>query len=198
LPCDSAERQSRQRLGTVDIAIQPRVSPCPPLRPTGRRSLIRSASCQPWPSGVGGPWSSCSRDQGISGANDGRQCPGYARLLHDVARNEFDIVAAWSADRFGRSLQQLLAFLAELKAKGSISTCTSRAPTPARRELAKGRGIHAVAQAVGLAPPRCGLATWRRRPNQPCRRRHVASSIVAPGGPWAGWRAGELGVGPAS
>jgi DNA invertase Pin-like site-specific DNA recombinase len=35
-----------------------------------------------------------------------------------VARKEFDIVAAWSVDRLGRSLQQLLAFLGELKAKG--------------------------------------------------------------------------------
>jgi DNA invertase Pin-like site-specific DNA recombinase len=32
-------------------------------------------------------------------------------------RKEFDVVAAWSVDRFGRSLQNLLGFLAELQAK---------------------------------------------------------------------------------
>jgi DNA invertase Pin-like site-specific DNA recombinase len=58
------------------------------------------------------------RDQGVSGTRDEHQRPGFARLLQGVARKEFDIVAAWSVDRLGRSLQQLLAFLGELKAKG--------------------------------------------------------------------------------
>ena len=58
------------------------------------------------------------RDQGVSGTRDAHQRPGFARLLQAVARREVDVVAAWSVDRFGRSLQQLLAFLGELKAKG--------------------------------------------------------------------------------
>src|SRR5207245_6053249 len=40
------------------------------------------------------------------------------KLLHGVARKEFDVVATWSVDRLGRSLQHLLVFLGELKAKG--------------------------------------------------------------------------------
>lgn len=35
-----------------------------------------------------------------------------------MARKEFDLVAAWSVDRLGRSLQDLVATLNELKAKG--------------------------------------------------------------------------------
>jgi len=55
-------------------------------------------------------------DEGISGANERR--PALDRLLQGVARRDFDIVAAWSVDRLGRSLQHLLGVLGELKAKG--------------------------------------------------------------------------------
>lgn len=56
-------------------------------------------------------------DEGISGAKgrDGR--PGLDALLKSVARKEIDLVAAWSVDRLGRSLQDLVAFLNELHAK---------------------------------------------------------------------------------
>jgi DNA invertase Pin-like site-specific DNA recombinase len=39
-------------------------------------------------------------------------------LLKAVARREVDMVAAWSVDRLGRSLTDLLDFLRELHAKG--------------------------------------------------------------------------------
>jgi DNA invertase Pin-like site-specific DNA recombinase len=38
-------------------------------------------------------------------------------LLNGVARREFDLIAAWSVDRLGRSLQDLLGFLLELQSK---------------------------------------------------------------------------------
>ena len=44
--------------------------------------------------------------------------PGLDALLQGVARKEFDLVAAWSVDRLGRSLQDLLGTLGELHAKG--------------------------------------------------------------------------------
>jgi len=143
------------------------------------------------------------RDHGISGKNGREKRPAFDRLLLGVSRKDFDIVAAWSVDRLGRSLQHLLSFLAELKAKGidlylhqqGVDTSTPagkalfqmlgvfaeferamivervqaglrraraqgkrlgrpRVPEPIekaiRRELGKGRGIHAVAQAVGV------------------------------------------------
>jgi DNA invertase Pin-like site-specific DNA recombinase len=39
-------------------------------------------------------------------------------LLKGVARRDFDLVATWSVDRLGRSLQDLVATLGELHAKG--------------------------------------------------------------------------------
>ena len=57
------------------------------------------------------------KDQGICGAKgrDGR--PGLDKLLQAVSRKEFDVVAAWSVDRLGRSLPDLVNILQEMHAK---------------------------------------------------------------------------------
>ncbi|MEQ1754687.1 MAG: recombinase family protein [Micropepsaceae bacterium] len=57
-------------------------------------------------------------DKGISGAKGRDKRPGYEALWQAVARKEIDLVAAWSVDRLGRSLQDLVSFLGELKSKG--------------------------------------------------------------------------------
>ncbi len=56
-------------------------------------------------------------DAGISGAKGRDQRPGFAAMMRAVARREFDMVAAWSVDRLGRSLTDLLEFLKDLHAK---------------------------------------------------------------------------------
>ena len=48
----------------------------------------------------------------------GKDRPGLDALLKGVARREFDMVAAWSVDRLGRSLQDLIEVLSDLHAKG--------------------------------------------------------------------------------
>ena len=57
-------------------------------------------------------------DAGISGTKGRDKRPGYDCLCRGIARREFDQVSAWSVDRLGRSLQELVAFLGELHAKG--------------------------------------------------------------------------------
>jgi DNA invertase Pin-like site-specific DNA recombinase len=57
-------------------------------------------------------------DEGISGAKGRDQRPGFDALLKGVARKEFDMIAAWSVCRLGRSLQDLVAFLADVQARG--------------------------------------------------------------------------------
>jgi DNA invertase Pin-like site-specific DNA recombinase len=57
-------------------------------------------------------------DAGVSGAKGRDKRPGFDRLMIDVARREIDMVAAWSVDRLGRSLTDLLGFLTDLHAKG--------------------------------------------------------------------------------
>jgi DNA invertase Pin-like site-specific DNA recombinase len=54
-------------------------------------------------------------DDGVSGAKAKR--PALDTLRAGVSRKEFDMVAAWSVDRLGRSLQDLLALLGEFQAK---------------------------------------------------------------------------------
>src|SRR6476619_7323484 len=56
-------------------------------------------------------------DAGISGNKGRDRRPQFDAMLKAAARREFDIVAAWSVDRLGRSLQDLLGFLGELHAK---------------------------------------------------------------------------------
>jgi DNA invertase Pin-like site-specific DNA recombinase len=57
-------------------------------------------------------------DEGISGAKGRDKRPGLDKLLMGVARRDFDLIAAWSVDRLGRSLQDLIGILGEVHAKG--------------------------------------------------------------------------------
>ena len=57
-------------------------------------------------------------DAGISGAKGRDKRPGLDAMLKAVNAKEFDMVAAWSVDRLGRSLTDLLAILQGLHDKG--------------------------------------------------------------------------------
>jgi DNA invertase Pin-like site-specific DNA recombinase len=57
-------------------------------------------------------------DEGISGAKSRQDRDGFDRLCKDATRRQFDVVMAWSVDRLGRSLQDLIGFLSELHAVG--------------------------------------------------------------------------------
>lgn len=62
-------------------------------------------------------------DKGISGAKGRDQRPEFNRMQEDATRRKFDIVAAWSVDRLGRSLQDLLGFLGA-KRIACVNVCT--------------------------------------------------------------------------
>lgn len=53
-------------------------------------------------------------DLGISGSKGRNQRPSFDRLHKDAARGRFEVVMAWSIDRLGRSLHDVIAFMAEL------------------------------------------------------------------------------------
>jgi DNA invertase Pin-like site-specific DNA recombinase len=57
-------------------------------------------------------------DAGISGAKGRDKRPGLDAMLKAVNAKEFDMVAAWSVDRLGRSLTDLLGILQGLHDKG--------------------------------------------------------------------------------
>ncbi len=58
------------------------------------------------------------RDEGVSGAKGRDRRPGLDALMKAVSRREIDLVAAWSVDRLGRSLPDLVGLLGELQARG--------------------------------------------------------------------------------
>jgi DNA invertase Pin-like site-specific DNA recombinase len=54
------------------------------------------------------------RDHGISGAKGRDRRPAFDQLHRDASRGKFDVVMAWSVDRLGRSVQDLVSFLMHL------------------------------------------------------------------------------------
>ena len=54
-------------------------------------------------------------DHAISGAKGRDQRPAFDKLQKGAVRKDFDMVAAWSVDRLGRSLQDLVNFLGDIQ-----------------------------------------------------------------------------------
>jgi DNA invertase Pin-like site-specific DNA recombinase len=52
----------------------------------------------------------------ISGAKGRDQRPAFDAMLKDATRRRFDVIMAWSVDRLGRSLLDLIGFLNEIHA----------------------------------------------------------------------------------
>jgi DNA invertase Pin-like site-specific DNA recombinase len=58
-------------------------------------------------------------------------------LLKDATARKVNMIAAWSVDRLGRSLQDLVGFLTDLQALGCHLYLTSKHSTPAHRQAAR-------------------------------------------------------------
>jgi hypothetical protein len=61
---------------------------------------------------------------------------GLDRLLKDATARKINIIAAWSVDRLGRSLQDLVGFLTELQALRCDLYLHHKRSTPARLRAA--------------------------------------------------------------
>ena len=57
-------------------------------------------------------------EAGISGSHGRDKRPGFDAMLKGAVRREFDIVAVWSSDRLGRSLQHLIDVLQTVRMSG--------------------------------------------------------------------------------
>ena len=83
------------------VAIYLRVSTTDQSVLNQRRELIEAAQRHGWQG-------RCEyADEGVSGAKGRDKRPGFDRLCKTITRREVDLVAAWSVDRLGRSLQHL-------------------------------------------------------------------------------------------
>jgi hypothetical protein len=56
------------------------------------------------------------RDHGVSGAKGRDKRPQFHALCREATQRKFDMIMAWSVDRLGRPLQDLVAFLFEIHA----------------------------------------------------------------------------------
>jgi Resolvase, N terminal domain len=56
------------------------------------------------------------KDHGVSGAKGRDERPQFDALCRDAPKRQFDVVMAWSVDRLGRSLQDLVGFVSKLHA----------------------------------------------------------------------------------
>jgi len=106
-------------------------------------------------------------DEGISGAKGRDKRPQFDRLLKEVVRGKIDVVAAWSVDRLGRSLQDLVSFLGELNAAGCDLYLEKQAidtTTPDGRALFQMLGVFAeFERAIIQERIHAGLARAREK-----------------------------------
>jgi DNA invertase Pin-like site-specific DNA recombinase len=85
-------------------------------------------------------------DKGISGAKGRNGRPAFDEMCKDATRRKFDVVMAWSVDRLGRSLQDLISFLTEIHGQGVHLYLHQQAvdtTTPAGRALFQMMGVFA-------------------------------------------------------
>jgi DNA invertase Pin-like site-specific DNA recombinase len=94
------------------VAVYARVSTASQTADNQTQELERLAALRGW------TIVATYRDEGISGAKgrDGR--PALDALLKAATRREFDLIAVWSIDRLGRSLQHLVTTVNDLHAQG--------------------------------------------------------------------------------
>lgn len=57
-------------------------------------------------------------DNGFSGAKGRDQRPAFGRLCQDAMAGKFDLIAAWSVDRLGRSVLHLAQFVEDMRGAG--------------------------------------------------------------------------------
>jgi DNA invertase Pin-like site-specific DNA recombinase len=77
-------------------------------------------------------------DKGISGSKGRDKRPAFDAMLKAAVRREFDMLAVWSSDRLGRSLQHLIEVLQTIRETGIglyIQTQALDTTTPAGRAM---------------------------------------------------------------
>lgn len=121
-------------------------------------------------------------DEGISGAKGRDRRPGFNALHRTIARKEVDMVMAWSVDRLGRSLQDLVGFLGELHGKGVDLYLHQQGldtSTPAGRAMFGMLGVFAeFERSLIQERVRAGLARARAKGRRLGRPRTVTPGVV--------------------
>jgi len=157
----AARRGAQHQMGKPmkRVAIYLRVSTGEQSVDNQRRELHEAAERHGWRIVA-----ECS-DEGVSGASPRR--PAFDRLCKAITRREVDLIAAWSVDRLGRSLAQLVSFLGELHGAGCdlyLHRQGLDTSTPAGRALFGMMGVFAeFERAMVVERTMAGLARARAK-----------------------------------
>jgi hypothetical protein len=110
------------------------------------------------------------KDHGISGAKGRDKRPAFDALIRDANQRKFDMVMAWSVDRLGRSLQDLVSFLSELHALHIDLFLHQQGLDTASRCHGDGTGVPSFCQTPpGVGPPNASAPL----PSQPIGSIHL-------------------------
>ena len=96
----------------IKVALYLRVSTANQTTDNQRHELERVATLRGW------TIVEVYADQGVSGSKGRSDRPDLDRMLKDAVRGKFDLIAVWSLDRLGRSLQHLIETVNELQSVG--------------------------------------------------------------------------------
>jgi DNA invertase Pin-like site-specific DNA recombinase len=132
------------------------------------------------------------KDHGISGAKGRDKRPAFDALCRDATKRQFDMVMAWSVDRLGRSLQDLVGFLSELHALGIDLFLHQQGldtTTPAGKAMFQMMGVFAeFERAIIQERVRAGLARAKsegkrlgRPPIAPDLENRIRAALDKPG-----------------
>jgi DNA invertase Pin-like site-specific DNA recombinase len=170
---------------TKRVALYLRVSTADQTVENQRRELEAVASRHGW-SVV-----ATFADEGVSGTRGRDRRPALDKLCKGIARREFDMVAAWSVDRLGRSLQDLVWFLGELHAKRVDLYLHQQGldtSTPAGRAMFQMLGVFAeFERAIIVERVKAGLARAKAqgkrlgRPTLPPEKDRAVRAALASG-----------------
>jgi DNA invertase Pin-like site-specific DNA recombinase len=149
------------------------------------------------------------KDHGISGAKGRDKRPSFDALCRDAAQRKFDVVMAWSVDRLGRSLQDLIGFLSELHALGIDLFLHQQGldtTTPAGKAMFQMLGVFAEFERSMIKERvRAGLArakaagTRLGRPMLPrAKEDAIRAALAKPGRPGVRKIAAQFGVDPST
>jgi DNA invertase Pin-like site-specific DNA recombinase len=126
-------------------------------------------------------------DAGVSGTRGRDKRPGFDRMLKDAARRRFAVLAVWSVDRLGRSLQDLMWTLQELRAAGIDLFLHQQAldtRTPSGRAMFQILGVFAeFERAIIVERVNAGLARARaegKRLGRPTSSRSASARCAKP------------------
>jgi DNA invertase Pin-like site-specific DNA recombinase len=147
------------------------------------------------------------KDHGVSGARGRDKRPAFNAMCRDASQRRFDVIMAWSVDRLGRSLQDLVTFLSEIHAlridlylhQQGIDTTT-----PAGKAMFQMMGVFAeFERAMIQERVRAGLARAKSEGKRLGRPRiapelegRIKKALATPGRPGVRKIAKQFGVDP--